>query len=259
MGKARIVTTSWDDGDPNDLKVAELLHSRGLTGTFYVPISSFNGGKILEDAELRSLRAGGFEIGAHGVTHTVLTQLSPGQLVREVRVCKRRLEDVLSGPVEMFCYPKGKHNAKVIKQVKQAGYRGARTARMLSQHLSFNPYQMPTSLLAEPRSKECFTKNLARALNVKGLYEYLTHYMHLDSWVAIGKTLFDQVMREGGVWHLYGHSGTIAGRGLWGDLEEMLDYVSHRESVAYLPNCDVLNYLPTQPTRRPTNSSSFMR
>jgi hypothetical protein len=39
----------------------------------------------------------------------------------------------------------------------------------------------------------------------------------------------------------------------------MLDYVSHREGVAYLPNCDVLNHLPTQPPRPSADSSSFLR
>ena len=68
MPRLRIVTTSWDDGDPQDLRVAELLDSRGLKGTFYVPIIGYDGRRILEPAELRSLASGGFEIGAHGVS-----------------------------------------------------------------------------------------------------------------------------------------------------------------------------------------------
>jgi hypothetical protein len=31
------ITTSWDDGHPSDLRLADLLHKHSLRGTFYVP------------------------------------------------------------------------------------------------------------------------------------------------------------------------------------------------------------------------------
>ena len=33
----RIVTTSWDDGDRSDMKLAELLSERAISGTLYIP------------------------------------------------------------------------------------------------------------------------------------------------------------------------------------------------------------------------------
>lgn len=240
----KIVTTSWDDGDPCDLKVAELLRARGLPGTFYVPIVGYDGRKTLEPAALRSLGSGGFEIGAHGVSHNVLTGLTPKELVREVRICRTRLEDILGAPMQMFSYPKGKHNAKVIKQVKDAGYKGARTTHMLGQRLDFDPFLMPTSLLANTASRKVYVKNLVRGRNSRGLLDYLTRFIRLDSWVTMGKALFDQVLKEGGVWHLHGHSWEIEELGLWDELKQMLDYVSNREGVTYVSNRCVLNFLP---------------
>ena len=35
-----IVTTSWDDGSIQDLKLGELLMKYGIKGTFYIPRSS---------------------------------------------------------------------------------------------------------------------------------------------------------------------------------------------------------------------------
>lgn len=43
MPRLSIMTTSWDDGDPCDLKVAELLRARGLAGTFYIPLIGYDG------------------------------------------------------------------------------------------------------------------------------------------------------------------------------------------------------------------------
>jgi peptidoglycan/xylan/chitin deacetylase (PgdA/CDA1 family) len=152
-----------------------------------------------------------------------------------------RLEDALCAPVQMFCYPKGRFNRCVIRHVKQAGYKGARTTRMVRQGLDFDPFQMPTSLLAHPNIRMLYAKNLAKSWNIRGLFDYVTQFMSLDSWTAIGKILFDRVLREGGVWHLYGHSWEIEKNGLWDELKEILDYVSRREGVFYASNVDVLH------------------
>jgi hypothetical protein len=69
MSNLRVVTTSWDDGDPRDLRVADLLRSRDLPGTFYVPMVGPKGRKTLAAADLRTLCSTNFEIRAH----TVLT------------------------------------------------------------------------------------------------------------------------------------------------------------------------------------------
>jgi peptidoglycan/xylan/chitin deacetylase (PgdA/CDA1 family) len=246
MRPLSIVTTSWDDGDPNDLRVVELLHSRGLTGTFYIPINGYNGGKRLKPADLKSLRSGGVEIGAHGVSHKVLTGLNPKELAQEVGICKSRLEDTLGEPVQMFSYPKGRFNKSIMRRVKEAGYKGARTTRMLRQGLDFDPFRMPTSLLAYPNAKMLYLKNLVKGRNFRGLFDYVTQFIRLESWTSIGKILFDRVLREGGVWHLYGHSWEIEKGGLWADLTEMLDYVCRREGVLYFSNSDVLEYLPQE-------------
>jgi peptidoglycan-N-acetylglucosamine deacetylase len=234
-----IVTTSWDDGDPLDLRVAELLRARNLPGTFYIPFDGYKGQRLTA-TELRSLGDEGFEVGGHTLSHKVLTQLPSQEIAREVGVGKDRLEDILGERVRMFCYPKGRFNGRVIRHVKHAGYEGARTVRMLRQTLTFDPFQMPTSLPAYPNRKKMYARNLLKGRNIRGLFEYVTEFICLDSWVSLGKLLFDRVLKEGGVWHLYGHSWQLEEMGLWDDLKEMLDYVSLRPGVAYMPNCDVL-------------------
>ena len=64
------LTTSWDDGYPLDLRVAELLVKYGLQGTFYIP--SETGHPILRDEQVSEL-AKAFEVGAHTLHHVDLT------------------------------------------------------------------------------------------------------------------------------------------------------------------------------------------
>src|SRR4051812_36730612 len=64
-----LVTTSWDDGDPGDLRLAEELAEFGLHGTFYL-CREFNGRPRLSDAQIRELAAiPGVEVGSHTLTH----------------------------------------------------------------------------------------------------------------------------------------------------------------------------------------------
>jgi peptidoglycan/xylan/chitin deacetylase (PgdA/CDA1 family) len=233
-----------------DLRLAELLRARSLPGTFYFPFIGQQGGRTLEPAQLRSLASEGFEVGGHTMSHGILTQLSSKQIAREVGVSKNRLEDIVGKRVRMLCYPKGRFNAAVVRHVKRAGYEGARTTRMLRQALDFDPFQMPTSLLAYPNKRMMYAKNLIKSRNIRGLFDYVTQFIRLDGWVAIGKILFDRVLKEGGVWHLYGHSWQIEEMGLWDDVEKILDYVRGREGVRYLTNADVLNFLREKPREK---------
>ena len=238
MGARPIVTTSWDDGDFADLKLAELLHSKGIRGTFYIPINHRD--RPLDHSELRTLASAGFEIGAHGLTHRSLCGLPPQALALDVRPCKRILEDLLGKQVEMFCYPFGRYDANVVCALQDAGYRGARTVRMLKTSIAFDDFEMPTTLQAFRHPPLTYVKNTLRARNFESVQRLFVHLPRVGSWIELGKSLFDAVLANGGVWHLFGHSWEIEQLGLWDDLREMLDYVSGQDGVSYVPNCALL-------------------
>jgi hypothetical protein len=56
----------------------------------------------------------------------------------------------------------------------------------------------------------------------------------------MGKAMFDDVLREGGVWHIYGHSWELDELGLWDQLQEMFNYVANRPGVIYATNSKAL-------------------
>ncbi|MBZ5719904.1 MAG: polysaccharide deacetylase family protein [Acidobacteriia bacterium] len=238
-----IVTTSWDDGDIRDLRIAELLVQYGMKGSFYVPVKPFNGQPSLNAEQMRQMTATGMEIGAHGVDHEIMSELTLDQTKAVVRESKRFLEDTLGSEVPMFCYPRGRYTTQTMRCLEEAGYRGARTTRMLSTSTQFNKYQMPTSAQVYPHPPVRYMRNLARHKNVVGMFDYLFRLRGEQDWVQLGKTLFDRVERQGGVWHLYGHSWEIDQLGLWGGFEELLKYVSRRDDVRYLTNSQVLQHL----------------
>ena len=243
--KLRIVTTSWDDGDVRDLRIAELLGSHQMSGTFYVPIEPFNGNPALSHDDLRSLNRDGFEIGAHGVADEIMSQVPPSNVERAVSSCKATLEDILGSRVKMFCYPRGRYTPHVIQALKTAGYEGARTARLLATENKYGRYNLPTSIQVYPHTRTEYLRNIARARSAGTLYDYVARLGFEDGWVGLGITLFDRFLEDGGIWHLWGHSWEIDQLGLWDELAEMLDYVHGREDVLYLDNGELLQYLAT--------------
>lgn len=64
--------------------------------------------RALEPEEVAALAGGGLiEIGAHSVTHPVLSDLTAAAQRQEIRQSKRRLEEILGSPVTSFAYPYG--------------------------------------------------------------------------------------------------------------------------------------------------------
>jgi len=238
-GIRAIVTTSWDDGDLLDLKLAELLRARGMSATFYIPIQPYRK-QSLSHAQLRILTDEGFEIGAHSVTHRLLDGLSSQQLAAEINPCKPILEDTVGREVRMFCYPQGRYDTNTVRALKEAGYCGARTVRMLATRPDFDPFQIPTTVQTFPHPPLTYLRNAAKGLNVEGLRTCFSQRAGLRNWIELGKRLFDSVVKNGGVWHMYGHSWEIDDLGLWKGLSELLDYVSHHKNVTYGPNCELV-------------------
>jgi peptidoglycan/xylan/chitin deacetylase (PgdA/CDA1 family) len=241
MDNMTIVTTSWDDGCPVDLKLAELLLQHNLPGTFYCPLQGENGRPTLSAEGLRSLHSAGFEIGGHSVTHPVLTAIPLAQARVEIFRCKSELENLLGTHIRMFCYPRGRSNASTIRFVKEAGYRGARGTQLLSTDITFAPFLMPTSVQAVPHRLVNYLRNLARCKAWRSLYHYLYDLRRYDDWVALAKRLFDDAVKSGGVWHLWGHSWEIEEMGLWNELECLFDYVGGRSGVLYASNCSTID------------------
>lgn len=238
----RIVTTSWDDGVIHDLKLADCLASRGLGATFYVPINSYRGVR-LESEQLRGFSSQGFEIGAHGIDHEDFSALDAPRAREILCRSKDRLEHIVRKEVSMFCYPNGRYRRETPRLVKEAGYRGGRTTRMLSTASNFHAFEMPTSLQAYPHPSTAYLRNALRAKAPRRLFHYALRMRWEDDWRELGRNLFDEMVERGGIWHLYGHSWEIEQLNLWDALGQMLDYVCRRPGVLYVTNGVVLDLL----------------
>lgn len=81
----------------------------------------------LNEVELRALAGEGslVEVGAHTMTHPVLSSLSPSAQQSEIADSKQRLEDIVGQQIVSFSYPFGgrdDYTAETVKFVRDAGF-----------------------------------------------------------------------------------------------------------------------------------------
>lgn len=236
------VTTSWDDGHKLDLKLSELLIKYSLTGTFYVAI---NQNDRLSDAEIREISQK-HEIGAHTMDHPRLSAVSPDKAAEEIKSSKTILENIIGKSVEMFAYPFGDFSSETKKIVNSCGFKGARTTKDWFWDFPADVFEMPTSLHVYPHPLRPGATSIRARLrplfhNLPKIIQYRLRPMAIFSWKNLAKGVFDYAYKNGGVFHLWGHSWEIEKYGMWTDLEIFLKYISRRENCVYLTNGDLLS------------------
>jgi peptidoglycan/xylan/chitin deacetylase (PgdA/CDA1 family) len=243
--KLTIITTSWDDGDVLDLRIAEELSARRMSGTFYVPLRC-DGRRLLSSSQLRGMSPPWAEIGAHTVSHPKLTDLPAQEIAHEIGTCKQILEDRIGKEVRMFCYPFGRYDRRAVQCVAESGYAGARGTQLLSTTTNFNRFEMPVTLQAFPTAASGYMRNALRRFSVQSVGRYMFGISRCRDWVAASKMLLDRVVAEGGVWHLFGHSWEIEQMNQWSALREVLDYAAGRDNAVYATNGEVIDLLSEQ-------------
>jgi peptidoglycan/xylan/chitin deacetylase (PgdA/CDA1 family) len=72
-----------------------------------------------------------------------LTTLDNAALKTELVDSRKLLQEKFRIPVNFFCYPAGKNDARVRAAVKAAGYKGATTVEPGVASKSDNPYELP--------------------------------------------------------------------------------------------------------------------
>ena len=75
--------------------------------------------------KLQLLAESGWEIGAHSMTHPLLTTVDDDRLDWELRESKRRCEEMLGAPCRTMAYPTGDFDARVERAASAAGYEAA--------------------------------------------------------------------------------------------------------------------------------------
>lgn len=235
------MTTSWDDGHPLDLRVAELLAKHGLSGTFYIPLEIRD--PVMSRRQVNEL-VREFEVGAHTVHHVELPTVSDFVAAAEIRDSKRRLEEITGIQCDTFCFPKGRFQRKHLEMVRESGFRGVRTVELLSLEKPLNVQGIaliPTTVQAYSHGLSAYVRNSLRRRG-RNLFHVFKAGRH-KSWESVANRLLERACSKGGVFHLWGHSWEIDRFGQWKALDRVLHLMSQmRKRAACMTNKDICRY-----------------
>jgi peptidoglycan/xylan/chitin deacetylase (PgdA/CDA1 family) len=102
---------------------------------------------MMTSAQLRGLAAAGMAIGAHTLTHPILTRLDEAAARREIADGRDVLESTIGQPVKLFAYPNGKPNADYaaahVRIVRELGFSAAVSTAAGAARASDSAFELP--------------------------------------------------------------------------------------------------------------------
>ena len=229
-----LFTTSWDDGNVLDVRIAEMLERYDLRGTFYV--LPHEGGESLRNETIRAL-AEKHEIGAHTLRHRNLPDLPREEMESEIRGSKEWVQHITGKSCTMFCYPRGFVSTAAKHAIAQAGFAGARTTVPL-QFGTDDPYMLPTTLQVYPFPMRPRFSQWWHPLDPLGplrakwrrLRALGTPIAACKGWLPLAKWLLVYaVQTEQPFFHLWGHAKEIERYGMWEQLEALLVFAKTQD------------------------------
>ena len=138
--------------------------------------------------QIRMLSREGFSFGSHGINHLFLTRHDDTKTKDEIYTSKLILEELLEQPINVFAYPYGNYNARVVHWVRECGYIAA---------FSLNPYAPITSdnIYALPRVAIYRSDTMGSFKAKLGLKGKTRYHLECVKNVIINKCAYGNVLR----------------------------------------------------------------
>lgn len=103
---------------------AEPENQMKMLNSLFKTLPQKNKVSYMSAEQLKELSDKGFEIGSHGMTHSLLIAdyMNKEKALNELQKSKQWLEAITGKPVTAYCFPAGRYNAEMIELAKQVGY-----------------------------------------------------------------------------------------------------------------------------------------
>ena len=158
---SRPVVITLDDGYADLYTTAyPILREFSFKAVAYI-VSGFVGRPLYVSApEVKAMDQNGIEIASHTVDHADLATASPTWTMYQLTESKTWLQNLIGHPVIDFAYPSGRFNARVVEEVRDAGYDTAVTEVPGISHNLGDRYTWTRVRVAGGESLATFVTNL---------------------------------------------------------------------------------------------------
>ncbi|MBU1862626.1 MAG: polysaccharide deacetylase family protein [Candidatus Omnitrophica bacterium] len=239
----KIITTSWDDGHPLDIKLAGVLKKHNIRGTFYIPQTNA-GDPVLHKSEIQAL-AQDFEVGGHTYSHAPLPKLDGIVLRDEIKTGKKYIDDIVGRETRSFCLPMGLYNKRVIDEVINAGYSFARTTTLFQTRCG-HPQLMHTTVQLYTHTRHTMIRHCLKRGMLQPFIDN-AFFIKPCTITHLVKRYLSIIDADGGIFHLWGHSWEIEKYNLWAELEEVCSVLNKRNEFNKLTNGETWDHIHAYP------------
>ena len=232
-GKAKAVTFSYDDGIPQDERLAGIFDTYGVKGTFNFNCDAARGRTVYDKEQIKRIFLDkGHEIAIHGANHRPTGNLRPIECVREVLDCRLALEEKCGRIIRGMAYPDsgitlfgnfGSYEAvkQVLTELDIAYSRslaGDNNAFMLPS--DFHAW-IPTAHHNNPK-----------------IMEWIDEFLKLDT-----STNAYHARRNCRLFYIWGHSYEFDNNNNWNLIEEICQKFAASDEIWFATNIEIYDYV----------------
>lgn len=231
-GKTKAVTFSYDDGVPQDRRLAELFDKYGMKATFNFNCEYMSGKRYTNEEIKELFISKGHEIAVHGANHRANGNLRPIEGIRDVLDCRLELEEKCDCIIRGMAYP----DSGITLMGNFGSY------EMVKQYLTEldiaysrtlggdnNLFMLPDDFHAWMPS--------AHHDNPK-ILEYVDEFIALDV-----PKIPNPARRVPRLLYIWGHSYEFDRNDNWEHIEEICKKLSDNEEIWYATNIEIYDYV----------------
>ena len=231
-GKAKAVTLSYDDGCPQDIRMADTLTKHGIKCTFNLNREKGYGSRLTSEEIKEHMLDCGHEIAVHGAFHRAPGKHRPIEGIRDVLDCRLTLEEEFGIIVRGMAYP----DSGIRVCLPETDYETIRSYLkeldiVYSRTLAGDNtnFELPTDWYAWMPS--------AHATNPE-LFDYIDKFLELDL-----KNVYIS-SQNSRLFYLWGHSFEFDRENVgWEHLDRICEKLGGHDDIWYATNMEIYNYV----------------
>ncbi len=230
-GKAKAVTFSYDDGVPQDIRLAELFDKYGMKATFNFNCERIRKVNFTREQIKEKFLSKGHEIAIHGANHRANGLIRCIDGIREILDCRLEIEEKCECIIRGMAYPgtgiKLFANFGTYDSVKQyLAELDIAYARTLGG--DNNSFMLPTDFYSWMPT--------AHHDNPK-IMEYIDEFLNLDVSPKVHHS-----KRYPRLLYIWGHSYEFDRKDNWEHMEDICKKLSNGDEIWYASNMEIYNY-----------------
>ncbi len=229
-GRHKVLTMSYDDGKPEDVRLVEIFRKNGIKGTFHLNAGLYGdpekGRLPLE--QIRELYDG-MEIACHTYTHPTIERCPMSQVIAQTLEDRKALEAVAGYTVRGMSYPNGSYTKEIEEAMRLCGIEYSRTVA------ETQGFAMPDNFME---------------------WKSTCHHNHnlLENgrrFLDLNKTQYLYMM------YVWGHSYEFRTHDNWELIEEFCEMMGGQDNIWYATNIEIVDYLKAWDTLRFSADGTF--